>query len=141
MSGFVMSRIARVIPNVQSSFHHRFGGTPAHRGIKPRGNTQPLHLLYTFDTKDPLVPLRIPRVRYLPLFYCFPYNAGAVGYQVVSDSEINILYMETKHVEPDFPYENYPNEFPEIPVALTPISYEHHKTLVYYLTLEDYNLR
>lgn len=141
MSDFVMTRIARVVSNVPSSFHHSFGGTPAYRGIKPRGNSRPLHLLYTFDTKDPLVPVRVPRVRYLPLFYCFPYNAGAVGYQVVSNSEIKILYMETKQVEPDFPYENYPNEFPETPVSLTPISYEDHKTLVYYLTLEDYNLQ
>ena len=140
MSGFVMNSIARVVPNVAGSFHHRFGGTPVHRGIKPRGNSQPLHLLYTFDTRDPLVPVRVPRVRYLPLYYCFPYNAGAVGYQVVSDEEIKILYMETKDVQPDFPYENYPDEFSETPVSLIPISYEEHKTLVYYLTCEDYNL-
>lgn len=140
MSGFVMKSIARVVPNVACSFQHRFGGRPAHRGIKPRGSSQPLHLLYTFDTKDPLVPVRVPGSRYLPLYYCFPYNAGAVGYRVVSDEEIKILYMETKHVQPDFPYENYPNEFPETPVSLTPISYDEHKTLVYYLTCEDYNL-
>jgi len=141
MSGFVMNSIARVVPNVVGSFHHRFGGTPAHRGIKPRGNSQALHLLYTFDTRDPLVPVRVRGARYLPLYYCFPYNAGAVGYRVISDEEIKILYMETKHVQPDFPYENYPNEFPETPVSLTAITYEEHKTLVYYLTCEDYNLR
>jgi hypothetical protein len=140
MSDFVMKSIARVVPGVPGSFDHRFGGTPVHRGIKPRGGSQPLHLLYTFDTKDPLVPVRVPRVRYLPLYYCFTYNAGAVGYRVVSDAEIEILYMETKKVQPDFPYENYPIEFPETPVSLTPISYEDHKTLVYYLTCEDYNL-
>lgn len=140
MSGFVMKSIARVVPNASSSFNHLFGGMPVHRGIKPRGCSAPLHLLYTFDTKDPLVPVRIPRVRYLPLYYSFVYNAGAVGYQVVSDTEIKILYMETKKVEPDFPYENYPAAFPETPVSLTPISYEDHKTLVYYLACEDYNL-
>jgi hypothetical protein len=139
MSGFVMKSIARAVPNV-GSFHHRFGGTPTHRGIKPRGNTQRLHLLYTFDTKDPLVPVRVRGVRYLPLYYCFPYNAGAVGYRVVSDQEIKILYLETKRVEPDFPYKNYPNEFPETAISLVPISYEEHKTLVYYLTCEDHHL-
>ncbi len=141
MSGFVMKSMARVVPNVAGSFQHRFGGTPAHHGIKPGGNNQPLHLLYTFDTRDALVPVRVPGARYLPLYYCFPYNAGAVGYRVVSDEEIEILYMETKHVQPDFPYANYPNEFPETPVSLIPISYEEHKTLVYYLTCEDYNLQ
>lgn len=141
MSGFVMNSIARVVPGVGGFFHHRFGGPPAHRGVKPRGNSQPLHLLYTFDTRDRLVPVRLPRVRYLPLYYCFPYNGGAVGYRVVSDKEIKILYLETKQVETDFPYEDYPIEFPETPVSLTPISYEEHKTLVYYLTCEDYNLQ
>ena len=142
MSGdFVMKSIARVVPNVAGPFKHRFGGTPTHRGIKPRGSSQPLHLLYTFDTKDPLFPVRVRGVRHLPFYYCFPYNAGALGYRVVSDDEIKILYMETKRVEPDFPYENFPNEFPEVPVSLTPISYDDHKTLVYYLALEDSNLK
>lgn len=141
MSYFVMNSIARVVPNASGSYEHRFGGTPVHSGIKPRGGSAPLHLLYAFDTKDPLVPVRIPRVRYLPLYYSFVYNAGAVGYQVVSDDEINILYMETTKVEPDFPYENYPAEFPETPVSLLALSYEEHKTLVYYLACEDYNLQ
>lgn len=135
-----MKSIARVVPNVDGPFRHRFGGTPTHRGIKPRGSSQPLHLLYSFDTKDPLFPVRVRGVRHLPLYYCFPYNAGALGYRVVSDDEIKILYMETKRVEPDFPYENFPNEFPEKPVSLVPISYEEHKTLVYYLAWEDYRL-
>ena len=72
--------------------------------------------------EDPLVPVRIPRVRYLPLYYSFVYNAGAVGYQVVSDTEINILYLETTKVEPNFPYENYPAAFPETPVSLSMIA-------------------
>src|SRR5262245_19110586 len=120
MSSFVMKRIARVVPNTQGSFRHRFGCTPTHRAITPRWSRQPLHLLYTFDTNDPLVPVQVPGVRHLPLYYCFPYNAGAVGYQVVSDNEIKILYMETKQVEPNFPYANYPNEFSETTVSLVP---------------------
>ena len=138
MSGFVMTSVARVVPGATSSFHHRFGGSPLHRGIVPNGNSQPLHLLYTFDTTDPLFPVRLPHARYLPLFYCFPYNAGDVGYRVISDDEIEILHMQNEYVERDFPYENYPNEFPETPVSLVPISYEEHKTLVYHLACEDY---
>jgi len=140
MSGFVMDRIARVVPGASGSFRHRFGGPRAHRGVKPHRNGPPLHLLYNFDCEDPLVPIRVADVRYLPLYYCFPYNAGAVGYRVLSDTEIEILYLETKDVVPDFPYKNYPDEFPETPVSLTPISYEEHKTLVYYQACEDYNL-
>ena len=138
MSGFVMDSIARVEPNSIGSFRHRFGGSSAHRGVVPCGNSQPLHLLYTFDTTDPLFPVRLPNARFLPFYYCFPYNAGGVGYRVVSDEEIEILYMETTRVESDFPYENYPDTFPETPISLVPISYEEHKTLVYKLACEDY---
>jgi len=63
----------------------------------------------------------------------FPYNAGACGYRILSEDEIEVLYMETKKLERNFPYENYPSEFPERKVRLLPISYEHHKTLVFYL--------
>lgn len=137
MSGFVMNSIARAVPNAADAFHHHFGGSPTHRGIVPRSNSQPLHLLYTFDTTDPLLPVRLPNARFLPLYYCFPYNAGGVGYRVVSDEEIEILYMETKRVERDFPYKNYPDAFPETPISLAAISYEEHKTLVYYLYCQD----
>ncbi len=41
--------------------------------------------------------------------------------------------METKKVERDFPYENYPSAFPERQVRLAPIAYEQHKSLVFYL--------
>jgi len=140
MGGFIMNSIARVVPYAGDSFTHRFGGPPVHRGVKPHRNGAPLHLLYNFDCEDPLVPIRMTGARYLPLYYSFPYNAGAVGYRVVSDTEIEILYMETKEVMANFPYDNYPQEFPEMRVSLMPISYEEHKTLVYYLTCEDYNL-
>jgi hypothetical protein len=137
MSEFVMDRIARAEPNVVSAFQHRFGGSSAHRGVVPRGNSQPLHLLYTFDTTDPSFPIHLPKARFLPLYYCFPYNGGGVGYRIVSDEEIEILSMETNRVERDFPYENYPDTFPETPISLAPISYEEHKTLVYYLYCQD----
>ncbi len=140
MSGFVMNSIARAVPNAAGSFQHRFGGLPAHQGIVPRGKGQPLHLLYSFDTTDPLFPVRLPNARFLPLYYCFPYNAGGVGYRIVSDREIEILYMETNRVERDFPYENYPDTFPETSVSLVPISYEEHKTLVCNLAHEDYHI-
>ena len=58
MSGFVMKSIARVVPGVRGSFDHRFGGAPAHGGVKPHSGGQPLHLVYNFDCKDPLVPVR-----------------------------------------------------------------------------------
>jgi hypothetical protein len=100
---FVTKTISRVVPQQNRAFEHRFGGPPIHQGTTPPGSKQPLHLLYTFDIADPLVPVKIPHTRYLPLYYCFSYNAGAVGYRVVSDEAIEILCLEEKRAQRDFP--------------------------------------
>ena len=133
MSRMFLDKVARVAEGSDGRFHHVFGGSGNHKGITPVGCPKPLHHLYTFDTSDPTFPLRIPGFRFLPLYYCFPYNAGACGYRLKSETEIEVLYMETKKLEPNFPYENYPSEFPQREVRLIPISYEQHKTLVFYL--------
>jgi hypothetical protein len=130
MSGFISTSIARVVPDQQGKFDHRFGGPPRHRGTTPRGGDQPLHHLYTFDTTDPLVPVGIAGVRYLPLYYGFPYDAGGVGYRVISDDEIEIFGMENYRTEPDYPYPNYPKEFSETPIVLLPISKDEHDILI-----------
>lgn len=126
-----MTRVAQVREGVDSRFKHFFGGPHRHKGTTPKGCKAPLHLLYTFDSRDPSLPVRIPGVRYLPLYYSFVYNGGACGYRVKSDTEIEALYMQTRKVEPGFPFEKYPPEFPERRVRLRPISYEEHKTLVF----------
>ncbi|HSY09500.1 MAG TPA: hypothetical protein VK840_01160 [Candidatus Dormibacteraeota bacterium] len=133
MDNIILNKVSRVVEGTDEQFRHVFGGRGWHSGTTPPDCKMPLHLLYTFDTSDPAFPLQIPEIRYLPLFYSFPYNAGACGYRVKSETEIEVLYMETKEVERDFPYENYPTEFPERRVRLVPISYEQHKTLVFYL--------
>jgi len=133
MSGFILNPVARVIEGADERFNHVFGGPGGHKGTTPKNCEAPLHFLYSFDTTDPAFAVRIPGIRHIPLYYSFPYNAGACGYRILSEDEIEVLYMETKKLERNFPYENYPSEFPERKVRLLPISYEHHKTLVFYL--------
>jgi hypothetical protein len=130
-------KVGRVVDGRDKSFHHVFGGPGKHLGVTPQGCTQPLHLVYTFDTTDPAFPFQIPGIRYLPLYYSFPYNAGACGYQVKSETQIEVLYMETKVVAPKFPYDNYPSEFPKRDVRILQLSYEQYKTLVYFLEADD----
>lgn len=133
MSRFNLSKVARVVEGTDQQFRHVFGGPAKHQGVVPKGCELPLHLVYTFDTADPAFPLEIPGIRFLPLYYSFPYNAGACGYRVKSETEIEVLYMETKKVERDFPYADYPSQFPERSVRLMSISYEQYKSLVFYL--------
>ncbi|GDY21705.1 hypothetical protein LBMAG56_30520 [Verrucomicrobiota bacterium] len=133
MSRFILNKIARVVEGADQRFRHVFGGPAKHKGVTPKGCKQPLHHLYTFDTADPAFPVQIPGIRFLPLYYSFPYNAGACGYRIKTETEIEVLYMETKKVERDFPYPDYPSQFPKLRVHLAPISYEQHKSLVFYL--------
>jgi len=133
MSSFILNKVARVVEGADKRFRHVFGGTAKHKGVTPKGCKLPLHLVYTFDTADPAFPLQIPGIRFLPLYYPFPYDAGACGYRVKSEIEIEVFYMETKKVERDFPFADYPLQFPERSVRLASISYEQHKSLVFYL--------
>jgi len=131
MSNFDLSLVARAVLGSDDKYRHSFGGPHQHRGTTPKGCAQPLHLLFTFDTTDPKFAVRIPGIRYIPLYYSFPYNAGACGYRILNDEQIEVLYMEIETTEPNFPYENYPAEFPLLPIQLTAVSYEAHKSIVF----------
>ena len=133
LSKDILHKVSRVVEGTDERFRHVFGGPSKHRGVIPPGCEIPLHLIYTFDTADPAFPIQVPGIRFLPLYYSFPYNAGACGYRMKSETEIEVLYMETKMVAVDFPFEHYPSEFPERRVRLAPISYGQHKTLVFCL--------
>jgi hypothetical protein len=100
-------------------YKHTFGGASRHSGVVPAGGKQPLHLLYSLDTSDPKLTLKIPGVRWLPLYHGFIYDNRDVGYRVLSDSAIEILHVETTEIAKDFPYANYPTAFPKLPAWLS----------------------
>lgn len=103
----------------RSPFQHTFGGPPQHLGSKPRGK-QPLHLLHTFDLADPALGMRIRGIQRLPLYYCFVYDGCSLAYQMISDDEIRILGLQSKGTLKDFPFEDYPAEFPRSNIRLKP---------------------
>jgi len=82
---------------------HVFGGPPLHRGVVPPGCKRSMHLLFEFDLTDEELGLRIPGVTRLPLYYPFFHYVGAVGYRVVSETEIKILTRGHKERNPDDP--------------------------------------
>lgn len=71
------------------SWHgHHFGGAPPHDGIAPRVLERPAHLFFSFNLDDQRLGIRIPGVRWLPLY--FPLRQGQFAYRVISDSTIEI---------------------------------------------------
>lgn len=131
MSTFIYQPASRVIPGRPDDSNHWFGGSSSRRGVRPKGCLVDLHLVFDFDTHDPLFPVKLPNARRLPVYYGFPYNGGAVGYSVVSDEEIVVHYMQTKKAEEGFPFEEFPSVFPRIPVRLEELEYEDQKILAF----------
>lgn len=143
MGGFIEKSAACVVPGKAGVYGHRFGGPAFHDGAIPKGQAKPLELLYVFDCNDPLVPVGVPGVRHLPLYYGFHYDAAGLGYRVVSDQRIEILYQERDVYCADFPFDNFVAEFPQVPVSLEAIDSQDYRLLQRYIEIEsqEYGVR
>ncbi|QDU53842.1 hypothetical protein [Aeoliella mucimassa] len=132
----VNRRPFRLVPSDQGP--HRFGGVSTVNGSTPSGSTVPLQLVLELDLTDKKLPVEAdaPLAR-LPLFYPFKYGCGGpeVQYAVLSDNEIQILYMSDP--EPDEPDEQYVqvDQLPSVALALEPLSYEQARIM----TFMEYN--
>jgi hypothetical protein len=137
MSRFILNKVARVVEGrdlkAETISSDTFSAVNLHIRVSPPRDASSRCISFIRLT----LLIRPSHCRRLPLYYSFPYNAGACGYRIKSEAEIEVLCMETKKVEQDFPYSDYPLEFPERPVRLAPISYEQHKSLVYYIEADD----
>lgn len=109
-------------------YDHTFGGPPQHEGVVPKGGTHALHLLYSLNTDDPGVGIKIPGVRRLPLYHGFVYDHCGLGYRVVSDTEIQILHLESLSVPDAFPHEDYPVAFRKASVQICKTHFNHKDT-------------
>lgn len=107
-------------------FDHTFGGDPTAKGIRFVNVERPLHLLYRLNLADPAVGIELPGVAWLPLCYGFGYAAhhGEMIYRVINDSEIELIAPADAEFDPDFPYENYPANFPESPLRFAAQPYD-----------------
>jgi hypothetical protein len=112
--------------------HHRFGGPAAHKGVTPQGNDTSLHLLLSIDLCDANCPIQTSgAIRYLPLYYPLKYGTGGpeVQYAVISDTEIQILYMsEYKPDDEGRQYIQVPH-LPESRAQIIPLEYEEARIL------------
>ncbi|AWM40364.1 hypothetical protein [Gemmata obscuriglobus] len=87
-----------------------------------------IHLLHRLDLTDPAVPIRIPGVRWLPLYYCFDFRANDLGYRLVSDEELVTFFPDDDpNVSPEESWpddEGYPLEFPTCPITVGAFGYD-----------------
>jgi hypothetical protein len=76
----------------------------------------PLRRLLTLDLSDRRLDLNLG-VPELPLLYGFHYDATVLAYEA-GPGGIQVLVQEKTRPLRGFPYENYPDRFPEVPCSL-----------------------
>jgi hypothetical protein len=101
-----------------------FGGSANYVGLFPVKGEPPLHLLFRLNTEDPAVGVTLPRARWLPLLCAIRYGACDLGYRVVSDEKVKVLYQAESRAWAGFPYDDYPEQLKARPVAFEEGSYD-----------------
>ena len=79
--------------NQPSPFAHSFGGSHPYEGLRLDRKRPPVHLLFRLDASDPAVGVRLPNAKFLPLLCAIRYGACHLGYRVVSDDRVEVLYQ------------------------------------------------
>ncbi len=119
------------------STKHVQGGAARHRGAHCRTCDKPLLLLWTIDTSDKRFARvatarrgpdandaralsRFRKLSLLPIYYCWR-CVGDLSYRLVSPKTIEIYKHHGQQQGEDFPYLDYPDSFPEVPLILEPI--------------------
>jgi hypothetical protein len=113
----------------QSDYGHTFGGPHDRRGalIRKRNSDIRIHLLHRLDLSDPAIPISIPAIRWLPLYYCFDYRVNQMGYRLISDEEMETYLPAVDRnaaSEEGWPYENYPVELPRSNITVARADYD-----------------
>ena len=104
----------------KTEYGHTFGGPPRHEGVVFNGCDKPWHLLFNLNLDDPHLRLKIPGLKWLPLYNALQYDSAYIQYRVLSDSEIQIVHQSKTVWTPDFPFPNYPPHLPLLHAEVNP---------------------
>lgn len=85
---------------------------------QPKGK-RGIHQLMTLDLRDPIISNIFSGIDRLPLFYGFHYESGHLEYAIADSRSITITDLDESSYSIDWPYPEYPAEFPVIPFTLT----------------------
>jgi hypothetical protein len=105
---------------------HTCGGSFRYEGGVPENSEQPATLLFHFDMTDECVGVKIPRVRFLPIFYPFGNLGGPFIYRIRSNRAIEILsrpYPKSSYRR-GVKFGTFPTELPPAAVHLMPTQYD-----------------
>ena len=112
-----------------SKYGHTFGGPHDRKGTSREDcNGILIHLLHRFDLTDSAIPVAIPGIRWLPLYYCFDFRVNHLGYQLLSDEELVTFFPDGEpnvSEEESWPDdEGDPVEFPKSSIRIAAYDYD-----------------
>jgi hypothetical protein len=112
----------------RGKYAHIFGGPHDRKGASRKDcNGILIHLLHRLDLTDPAIPITIPGVRWLPLYYCFDFRANDMGYRLISDEEM-VTFFPTGDPnisrEESWPDDDFPREFPKSTIKIAAFDYD-----------------
>ena len=83
--------------------------------------------MHRINLEDPLIPLNVPGVQWLPLYYCFDFRVNELGYRLTSDEDLEVFFNnDDPHVSTDeeYPADDFPTEFSKSDIALDRFAYD-----------------
>lgn len=120
-------RIAAAVKG-RGKYGHTFGGPHDRKGTSRKDCRGILiHLLHRFDLADPAIPVSIPGIRWLPLYYCFDFRANDLGYRLVSDGALVTYFPKNDpnvSTSEEWPHDDYPTEFPQSSIKIAREDYD-----------------
>jgi len=115
-------------PSEEEHYSHHFGGDTIQ--VKQAGTSAAFSLqsLFSLELSDPkLRPLGTSKL--LKLYYGFQHVSFEIEYQIDGDG-VQVRDLAAPEPEQDFPYADYPANFPSRPAYLEPIEFNDVKEFV-----------
>lgn len=109
-------------------YRHTFGGPHDRKGASREDcNGLLIHLLHRLDLTDPAIPIAIPGVRWLPLYYCFDFRTTDLGYRLLSEKAmVAYFHRDAAHVTKHeaWPADDYPPQFAKSSIRIDACDYD-----------------
>lgn len=133
-------KLVPAAPSVSSRYSHAFGG-PLQAPL-PRYAAVPFHLLYDLDLRDPALDfLEMEGIDRLPFIFPLRYNGADVAYRVKPGGKVEFFGGAQYKFLQNWPYANYAEHFPRMPVDVQPFPYEEYRALLFRNAVGGCNLR
>lgn len=116
--------VSLVQPGHSRKYQHYFGGSLSEYGLTVSCGSS-MYVVYLLDAADPLCPIKLRR-QHIPLCYGFRFGGNDTAYRIERNT-LQIIQPDRKRLEPEHPYPDYPDHFPQQQVVLRRHAYNPRK--------------